>query len=131
MHQDAEAGSVHHLIEAGLVFHELWRTAGPLASNHGNADPVPEALEVMPERGGTALRLVEIAPTEPGAVVEMHETPTTDYNIVVEGSVHAVSDTGEVELSAGDVLVQRGGRHGWRNGSGRTCKFVSVMVNDR
>lgn len=129
--RDAEASSVHHLVEAGLVFHELWRTAGPLASNELHGDPVPEHLEIMPERGGTVLRLVEIAPTDPSAPVDMHETPTTDYNVVVEGSIISVSDSGEVVLGAGDVLIQRGGRHGWRNLSGRTARFISVMVNDR
>ena len=128
--EDGEASAVFDL-PGGLQFHELWRTAGPTASNIGTEDPIGPTLEVMPDRGGTALRVVEVAPAQPGAAVELHESPTTDYNIVIRGEIWAVSDTGEVLLRPGDVIVQRGGRHGWRNPGPDSCVFASVMVNDR
>lgn len=129
--EDSQASSVHRLEEAGLVFHELWRTTGPLASNVGTVDPVAPELVVMPEAGGTALRVVELAPHRADQPVELHESPTTDYNVVLEGAVTAVSDTGEVRLTQGDVLIQRGGRHGWRNDGPSVCVFASVMIADR
>ena len=128
---DQEASSVHHLSGVGLVFHELWRTAAPLASNEGMEDPVPAELSVMPDRGGTTMRIVELLPSPPGESVEMHVTPTTDYNVVLQGTVQAVSDSGAVEMCPGDVLVQRGGRHGWRNNTDDVCVFASVVVYDR
>lgn len=128
---DGEARSVHELAAGALIFHELWRTAGPLASTTEVGDPVGPELEVLPDRGGTALRVVELAPTPPGSAGEMHATPTTDYNIVLSGEITAIGDTGEVRLQAGDVLIQRGGRHGWRNDGENVCVFASVMVNDR
>ena len=128
--EDGEASAVFDL-PGGLQFHELWRTAGPYPSNVGTDDPIGTTLEIMPARGGTALRVVEVAPAEPQAAVELHESPTTDYNIVIRGEIWAVSDSGEVLLRTGDVIVQRGGRHGWRNAGPESCVFASIMVNDR
>ena len=48
---------------------------------------------------------------EPG----MHRTDSTDFGIVLSGSVAVELDDGaEVVLSAGDVVVQNGTRHRWR-----------------
>lgn len=129
VHDDA-ADSVHEL-DGGLVFHELWRTAGPEAATAGHVDPVPPQLEIMPDPGGTALRIVDLQPAQAGASADLHDTPTTDYTIVLSGRVTAVGDEGEVSLGPGDVLVQRGGRHGWRNDGPEVCRFASVMIHDR
>ena len=58
--EDGEASAVFDL-PGEVQFHELWRTAGPTASNIGTEDPIGPTLEVMPDRGGTALRVVEVA----------------------------------------------------------------------
>ena len=128
---DEEASAVHELDGGRLVFHELWRTSGPEASNAGTTDSVTPQLEIMPEPGGTALRIVDLEPAQTGESVDLHGTPTTDYTVVLSGRVTAVGDEGEVSLGPGDVLVQRGGRHGWRNDGPEVCRFASVMIHDR
>jgi len=65
--------------------------------------------------GGTVLRLVDM---RPGALSPMHRTVSLDYGVVLEGEVELVLDSGEVRLMRqGDVAVQRGTNHAWRNAS--------------
>ncbi|KAL2833580.1 hypothetical protein BJY01DRAFT_90830 [Aspergillus pseudoustus] len=64
---------------------------------------------------GTVLRCVDFAP---GYSCMMHRTKSLDYGIVLEGRIEMVLDSGEVtELRRGDVAVQRGTMHQWRNPS--------------
>lgn len=65
--------------------------------------------------GGTVLRLVDM---RPGATSPMHRTVSLDYGVVLEGEVELVLDSGEVRLMRrGDVAIQRGTNHAWRNAS--------------
>jgi len=65
--------------------------------------------------GGTVLRYVDM---RPGALSPMHRTVSLDYGVVLEGEVELVLDSGEVRLlKRGDVAVQRGTNHAWRNAS--------------
>lgn len=64
---------------------------------------------------GTVARLVDFAP---GSSPVVHRTQSLDYGIVIEGSVEMVLDSGESKiLHRGDVAVQRGTMHGWKNAS--------------
>ena len=48
----------------------------------------------------------------------MHRTVSLDYGIVVYGSVELILDSGETRLmKPGDVSIQRGTNHAWRNTS--------------
>ena len=63
--------------------------------------------------GGTVLRFVDM---EPGALSPMHRTISLDYGVVIEGEVELVLDSGETRvLKRGDVAIQRGTMHAWRN----------------
>jgi len=63
--------------------------------------------------GGTVCRIVDM---QPGALSPMHRTVSLDYGVVLEGEVELVLDSGEVRLlKRGDVAVQRGTNHAWRN----------------
>ena len=128
--QDAGAPQTHEDRDAGLVFHELWRTEGPLASNDGSAEPVPRELDVLPPWGGTALRIMEVAPFDGVERLQPHVSDTTDYNIVLQGEITAITDEGETVLRAGDVVVVCGARHSWRNDGSEPCVFASIMVRD-
>ncbi|EXJ84850.1 hypothetical protein A1O3_05525 [Capronia epimyces CBS 606.96] len=66
-------------------------------------------------QGGSVLRVVDMAP---GAVSPMHRTLSLDYGVVLEGEVELELDSGETRrLPRGDIFVQRGTRHQWRNPS--------------
>ena len=45
----------------------------------------------------------------------MHKSRTTDYIILLSGSIHLVLDKGEIELQPFDAVVQRGTNHAWVN----------------
>jgi uncharacterized cupin superfamily protein len=64
-------------------------------------------------------------PDAPG----MHRTDSIDYVIVLDGEVWLDLDGGrETKLSCGDVVIQNGTRHAWRNRSGRPARLAFVLI---
>lgn len=64
---------------------------------------------------GTVCRIVDFGP---GSEPLMHRTQSLDYGLVLEGSLEMILDSGETKLlHRGDVAVQRGTMHAWRNTS--------------
>lgn len=67
-------------------------------------------------------------PDDPG----MHRTPTVDYVIVLAGEVWLELDGGEGTLvRQGDLVVQGGVRHAWRNKGEAPATLATVMVGAR
>ncbi|GAB1207117.1 hypothetical protein APSETT445_005825 [Aspergillus pseudonomiae] len=67
---------------------------------------------------GTVCRVVDFAPSKSGTKGLMHRTQSLDYGIVLEGSIEMWLDSGEMKLlKKGDIAVQRGTMHEWRNPS--------------
>lgn len=63
--------------------------------------------------GGTSCTIIEVPPD---TWVPMHRTETLDYGVVVDGATELVLDSDEKKiLRKGDVFVQRGTAHAWRN----------------
>jgi len=63
--------------------------------------------------GGSVARVVDMAP---GHLSPMHRTESLDYGVVIEGEIELILDSGEVRLmKRGDISVQRGTMHRWRN----------------
>ncbi|GLI79183.1 hypothetical protein PoHVEF18_007511 [Penicillium ochrochloron] len=63
--------------------------------------------------GGNVCRIVDV---QPGSLSPMHRTVSLDYGVVLEGEVELVLDSGETRvLKRGDVAIQRGTNHAWRN----------------
>ena len=60
----------------------------------------------------------------------MHRTFSIDYGIILTGQLELELDGGEiVPLSAGDIVVQRGTNHIWRNPSTDTvCRVAFVLI---
>lgn len=85
-------------------------------------DPDAAAAEAAQKLPGLAA-LFE--PEHPG----MHASDTVDYAIVLAGRPAAEFDDGKrVELAAGDILVQHGTRHAWRNPYSEPAKMAFVML---
>jgi mannose-6-phosphate isomerase-like protein (cupin superfamily) len=59
----------------------------------------------------------------------MHRTETIDYAIVLTGEITMVMDDVDVELKAGDVLVQCGTNHAWSNRSKAPCIVAFVLID--
>lgn len=64
-------------------------------------------------------------PDHPG----MHATASVDYVIILEGSVTLILEDGvEVVLHQGDVLIQCGAMHGWRNAGDEPVTMAVLLV---
>lgn len=131
----------------------IWSTASPAEPG---SDPTPTLTSVVPGPGETVGLVIsfppDIAYASPGidfaaAGAEMfetlpglaelfepdnlgvHQTPTVDYGVVLSGSV--VLDLGEgqrTELAPGDIVVQNGTRHAWRNTGSDAASVFFVLV---
>jgi len=100
-----------------------WR-ADIRADNAGNADAaVPYAVELL-HSGHTNFAICRFPAGTPEL---MHATDTIDFLVVLEGRVTLVLEVGEAELGPGDLVVDRGVMHGWRNPHGEDC--VAAVVN--
>lgn len=72
-----------------------------------------ENPQPLPDATGTTCVVLE-APA--GHDVPMHRTTTVDYGVVLDGTTELLLDSGERKtLQRGDVFVQRGTAHCWRN----------------
>jgi mannose-6-phosphate isomerase-like protein (cupin superfamily) len=58
----------------------------------------------------------------------VHQTDSIDYDIVLDGEIWLELDEGTTHLRAGDVVVQRGTRHAWRNPGDRPATLCFVLV---
>ena len=76
---------------------------------------------------GSVIRIVDMLP---GGESPFHRTNSLDYGIVISGSVELELDDGNVTLlNAGDIAVQRGTIHLWRNPSNtEVCRIVFVLT---
>lgn len=70
--------------------------------------------------------LVEVVELEhPG----MHTTNTVDFGVIVSGELWLeLDDDMEVQLRAGDCVVQNGTRHAWHNKSSAPCVVAFALI---
>lgn len=137
----------------GYANANLWRTVGA-GSDVAAADSIGEHSGVLPPRHGTVLRVIDIPPeptdpeerrrqtervfatmfadarhdrghSQPG----MHTTDTIDYAILLSGELVAVMEAGETVMRAGDVLIQRGTAHAWRNRTQEIARIAFILVD--
>ena len=117
----------------------------------GVRDPIEAPHTLEPPPGGSVCRVVTFPPEgsygrvgapqvqaffasmgSPGASTYasgaphpyMQKTRTLDFCLVLEGEITLVLDAEEVELKAGDTVVQRGTNHAWSNRSDKPCTIA-------
>jgi quercetin dioxygenase-like cupin family protein len=78
-------------------------------------------------KGGSVIRIVDMLPN---AASPMHRTSSIDYGIVISGQIELELDNEVVKtLGQGDIIVQRGTIHKWRNPSStEICRIVFVLT---
>ena len=104
----------------------LWVTDDTPSPVEGDEDPALRDLGIAPPAHGSAFRALELMP---GKEAFMHRTDTIDYAVVVSGAcVMLLDDDAEVEMKAGDVMVQRGTWHGWANRGDAPCRLVFILI---
>lgn len=140
---------------------EIWRTSEtPAPITAREPDPTVDGPRtIQPQPRGTVIRVAEWAPEPeeirnltPEAAREiframgnekastwgrggrhpiMHRTETVDYAVILEGELTLILDEEDVELKAGDVVVQRGTNHAWRNKSDKPCRILFVLLDGK
>lgn len=127
------------LPNARAAIDEVWRVDSVPADIHAPIDAdefsflspdqgfVVRRVEVPPDR----TRFVDDAgrPREPEPHEGMHQTATVDLLQILDGELWLLLDSGEETcLRAGDVVVQRGTVHAWRNRSDQPVRYLAIMV---
>ncbi len=109
----------------GLGAALVWQTKTQPADNSGNADTAePYAIDMLHTPGST-FAICQFSPHSPAL---MHATDTIDYLVILSGKVTLVTENGEADLGPGDLIVDRGVVHGWRNDHDEPCVAVAVNV---
>jgi mannose-6-phosphate isomerase-like protein (cupin superfamily) len=145
-------------LRPGHISVDLWKTgASPVTLSESEADPTLGPKQIHPPEHGTVFRISEIAPeTEAirnldaaksreifkamgneGASTAgrgarhpfMHRTETVDYAVVLSGEITMLLDDTDVQLKAGDVVIQRGTNHAWSNRSDKPALMLYVLID--
>lgn len=107
------------------AFQLIWTTPTVPADLNASTDgPASAGLTL---HGGSVIRIVDMLP---GKASPMHRSWSIDYGIVLSGALELELEDGSVTpLAAGDVVVQRGTNHLWRNPSPDTiCRIAFVLI---
>jgi hypothetical protein len=114
------------------------RSVFPKPEKHGglrvNAVTFPAGFGVDGTKNTPSQEYLELLAAEPPGGEHdssggMHSTDTIDFCLVLSGQVDLVQeDRTEVTLKAGDVCIQNGEMHAWKNTSEEDCLIVFVMV---
>jgi len=126
---DAEGRS--YIAEDAMVgLDALWA-----ASPEAPLGPGPDGERPPALRGSGASRIfvASIAPSpDPTPSLEnrvgFHVTPGVAYCLVLDGEIVFLVDREEVRLQAGDLVVERGTDHSWRNEGDRPVGLLVVVV---
>jgi mannose-6-phosphate isomerase-like protein (cupin superfamily) len=92
----------------------------------GIADTVDEAVETH-----SLLKSIHVPSADDFSKLKhpsMHKTDTLNYFCLLSGELWALSEERDVLLKPGDVLVQLGCMHGWRNTGTEAARLVCVLI---
>lgn len=146
--------AIEPALMGGWAFHRVWGSDAPTSLPTEGA--APQAERYFPPVGGyrfsfftippgsvridesidLAAALEEVQTLLPGLldVMEpdhpgMHTTDTVDADVVISGEAWLELDDGaEVHLVPGDLVVQNGTRHRWRNRTEEPCVVFVVLL---
>ncbi|GKT40194.1 uncharacterized protein ColSpa_00375 [Colletotrichum spaethianum] len=113
-----------------MFFHTCYTTSESPVSMGDDKDlaayaPHHPRMPTLHLPSGSVLRVVDFGPnTEP----MMHRTESCDYGIVLKGEVECHLDDGNVrKLSEGEIMIQRGTMHGWKNATDKWARVVFCL----
>ncbi|MCJ1423111.1 hypothetical protein MMC29_000992 [Sticta canariensis] len=132
--QSTREGSWNPVLGSSVAFNVVYTTSEFPASLKDDKD-ITTHDELMSSNKlglvnpkGTVCRMVDFGP---GSEPLMHRTQSLDYGLVLEGSMEMILDSGEIRLMhRGDVAVQRGTMHAWRNASTTEWARMFFVLQD-
>lgn len=104
----------------------VWRSDSVPADNSGTEDVDVPVFGFDQMNDGSSNCLITEYP--PGTDIDLHATNTLDYVIVLKGEVVLTLEEGQATLRAGDLLVDRGVVHGWRNDGDDSAVIMVVTI---
>jgi quercetin dioxygenase-like cupin family protein len=107
---------------------EIWVTDSTPPDLRSQRDTAVREWTLEPPPGGTIFRMVTFLP---GATSGSHTTETLDYLVLISGEISLLVGSDEVELKAGDVIVQNGTQHNWINRSIEPCVMAGILISAR
>ncbi|KAI4235952.1 MAG: hypothetical protein L6R40_006320 [Gallowayella cf. fulva] len=121
-----------------LAFNVVYTTSDPMPSMNNDVDiDTHESVTASGKLGlvnptGSVCRMVDFGPStdDEHSKQLMHRTQSLDYGIVLEGEIECVLDSGATRLmKRGDIAVQRGTMHAWRNASNTDwARMIFVLL---
>jgi mannose-6-phosphate isomerase-like protein (cupin superfamily) len=131
------------------TMYDVWGVDGPFSAPNDGQVPAYEAF--FPPSVGFRYIVATFPPDEPADAAPsgddldalipgasefleadnpgMHTTQTVDIGVVLTGELWLELDDGaEVHLGPGDIVVQNGTRHAWRNKGSQPCTVAYALV---
>ena len=104
----------------------VWTTATVPADNNDETDGRRRDAGLT-INSGSVIRIVDMLP---GGESPLHRTNSIDYGIVLSGRIELELEDGvKTMVGPGDIVVQRGTNHLWRNPSAsEVCRIVFVLI---
>lgn len=108
------------------AFGLVWTTASVPADNNDETDGRLRDAGLTLRRG-SVIRIVDMLPCGQSP---FHRSSSIDYGIVLSGAVELELDDGVTTTArAGDIVIQRGTVHLWRNPSAsEVCRIAFVLI---
>lgn len=153
---DGPTPNAHHYSSMpGFMTSVVYSTASVPAAPEAGVEAAPVGGPILPEPGATTLLIVTFPPDSVMASSDFdgaaagaeqvafgpdfaatfevenpgkHRTPTLDYDIVLDGEIWLELDEQTIHLRSGDVVVQGGTRHAWRNKGDRPATLCFVLI---
>ena len=145
-----------HLATPGMVNTVVWTTPAPTQPAY--PDPTSDLVSVVPGQGETVALVVTFPPDavfadplfDPVAAAKeqsevtpglaelfeqdnpgFHTTPTIDYGVVLNGEIVLDLGSSRTVLQQGDIVVQNGTRHAWRNVTTESATVFFVLIGTK
>jgi len=153
---DGEPANVLRLAHgAGMAYSDIWQTLGPWTSPEAGGDTPSGDFEFYPVGGGACWKHMVIPPDHALATIDpdalaaeyaerapgmaaggehdpdrpgRHRTNSIDLIQILSGRITLQLDDDEVDLAAGDFVVQQGTWHAWSNRGDEPCVFQAMMI---
>ena len=124
---DGEAANYRQLGQRRSTL--MWATKDLPVDYLDTEDAGQWTLGTPPPPGGTRFCIIESAPG--ASYSAMHRTDTVDYVICIKGEITMDLDDSQVVMKAGDVLIQLGTNHGWRNHTNEPASVAFVLIDGK
>lgn len=154
---DGQVPNAHEFVSTpGFMSALAWATSRDLSLPAASGEAAPIGTSITPGQGETRLLIVQFPPDgvmadpyfDPLAAGKealqhlpgfaelfeqehpgMHTTDTVDYGIVLNGEIWLeLDDDSLTHLKAGDISIQCGTRHAWRNRTDHVTIMVFVLI---